>query len=308
MRSGFTLLEILIVISITIMISGIAISYNGSTQQQIGLYVEVQKLAELILRAKSLAVSTYRDPGNVPVSAQVAAPVMAPYASRDGMGSITAGSYYYAVTFVTSGGETTGSPISNVENISFARRIDVSNIPISPDLAVIERKIYRTLANGTTLHYVAKIANNYSTYYTDNNSDASISGNPTIPTANTSGESPSTTCGYGVSIDYDRNGYELFSYRVPRGQECASISKISNASPNEITVLSSHDVAPGVVILQKGVHNIYKVFFVPPTPLTLISINPAGAVNPVDGKIYLTTKDASLDATISVSAIGQVDF
>ncbi len=193
MRKGFTLLELFIVIAITVMISALAISYKSSTQQQIGLYVEVQKLAELILRAKSLAISTYNNPGEA-----------------------------------------------------------------LPQNEVI--------------------------------------------------------CGYGVNIDYARNGYELFSYRVnlqQLNQGCEGINTIKNNPPRfNMVTISSHDVAPGVVILDGG-HNdsIYKVFFVPPNPVTLIGTRDVnGAVGKQSGKIYLTTKDASLTGTIYVSEIGQVDF
>ena len=206
MRKGFTVLELLIVISITVMMSALAISYRSSTQQQVGLYVEVQKLAELILRAKSLAISTYNDPGQV---------------------------------------------------LPF----DVVN------------------------------------------------------------------CGYGINVDYDRNGYDLFSYQVKRvgqgqGQDCENINIIKDGNgPNadKMVILSSHDVAPGVFILENRTKqanpnkSIHIVFFVPPAPITLIGTTPGGSVcgpptNCPGGKIYLTTKDASLNAAISISSIGQVDF
>ncbi len=203
MRNGFTLLEILIVISITIMISALAISYTSSTQQQIGLYVEVQKLSALILRAKSLAVSTYNDP----------------------------------------------------------QAAGASNVVI---------------------------------------------------------------CGYGIAINYPSNRYSLFFYKVPPGQNCGNITTIKHdpdgappEGPTEIELLSSHDVAPGVILLDENHRDsdgnrdsIYYVLFVPPSPITLISISFNGDVlsPPGPGSISLITKDASLNATISVSSVGQVDF
>src|SRR5206468_841965 len=62
---GFTILEILVVIGITLMISALAITYKSQSQRQVSLYVETQRVVELILRAKSLAVSTYKDPNTV---------------------------------------------------------------------------------------------------------------------------------------------------------------------------------------------------------------------------------------------------
>lgn len=58
-RSGFTLIEIIIVISITAILSSFMISYNHTSRQQLALYAEEMKLAQTIFRAKSLAISSY---------------------------------------------------------------------------------------------------------------------------------------------------------------------------------------------------------------------------------------------------------
>ena len=58
-RSGFTLIEILIVVSITVFLSAQIITYSRSGERQIALYVEKQKIAGIILKAKSLAVEAY---------------------------------------------------------------------------------------------------------------------------------------------------------------------------------------------------------------------------------------------------------
>ncbi len=62
-RNGFTLIELIVVVSITAMLSSFAILYSKIGQRQITLYIEQQKIAELILRAKSLSFSTYFQPG-----------------------------------------------------------------------------------------------------------------------------------------------------------------------------------------------------------------------------------------------------
>lgn len=58
-RSGFTLIELLVVVAITAMISTFAITYSKIGQRQVTLYVEEQKIASLIQKARSLAVTIY---------------------------------------------------------------------------------------------------------------------------------------------------------------------------------------------------------------------------------------------------------
>ena len=58
-KSGFTLVEILVVVAITALLSGIAIVYSHVGQNQIALSVEESKIAQLILEAKELSIATY---------------------------------------------------------------------------------------------------------------------------------------------------------------------------------------------------------------------------------------------------------
>jgi prepilin-type N-terminal cleavage/methylation domain-containing protein len=58
-RAGFTLLEMLVVIGITTLLSVVAISYTKIGQNGVALTVETSKIAELILQAKELAINTY---------------------------------------------------------------------------------------------------------------------------------------------------------------------------------------------------------------------------------------------------------
>jgi len=58
-KKGFTLIEILIVIAITAVLSGLAIVYSHVGQNQITLSIEESKIAQLILRAKELSIATY---------------------------------------------------------------------------------------------------------------------------------------------------------------------------------------------------------------------------------------------------------
>lgn len=61
-RRGFTLLEILVVLGITTFLTGMVLTYGSRGRNQTTVYVEQAKLAQIILRAKSLSVATYNKP------------------------------------------------------------------------------------------------------------------------------------------------------------------------------------------------------------------------------------------------------
>lgn len=61
-RDSFTLIETLVVVAITSLLAGMVLTYSSTGRSQIALYVESAKLAQVALRAKSLAVSTYNNP------------------------------------------------------------------------------------------------------------------------------------------------------------------------------------------------------------------------------------------------------
>jgi len=58
-KKGFTLIEILIVVAITAVLSALAIVYSHVGQNQIALSIEESKVAQLILEAKELSIATY---------------------------------------------------------------------------------------------------------------------------------------------------------------------------------------------------------------------------------------------------------
>jgi prepilin-type N-terminal cleavage/methylation domain-containing protein len=58
-KRGFTLIEILIVLAITAVLSGLAIVYTHVGQNQISLSIEESKIAQFILEAKELSIATY---------------------------------------------------------------------------------------------------------------------------------------------------------------------------------------------------------------------------------------------------------
>src|ERR1051325_6517465 len=64
-RSGFTLLEIMVVVTITILLSGMILVYNHSTQRQLILIREQAAIMGAIYRSKSLTLQKYNVPPNI---------------------------------------------------------------------------------------------------------------------------------------------------------------------------------------------------------------------------------------------------
>lgn len=63
--SGFTLVEILVTVGLLVLFTGMAATYNRSTDQQVALYREQGKIINKIYEARALAVSTFnRDAGS----------------------------------------------------------------------------------------------------------------------------------------------------------------------------------------------------------------------------------------------------
>lgn len=60
MRKGFTLIEILIIVAISAMLSAIAIVYTSIGRSEVALTVASSQVAQVILRAKELSLATYR--------------------------------------------------------------------------------------------------------------------------------------------------------------------------------------------------------------------------------------------------------
>jgi prepilin-type N-terminal cleavage/methylation domain-containing protein len=58
-NGGFTLIEVLIVVAISAMLAGIAISYSGAERNQTALSVAETEISQFILQARSLAIATY---------------------------------------------------------------------------------------------------------------------------------------------------------------------------------------------------------------------------------------------------------
>jgi hypothetical protein len=108
---------------------------------------------------------------------------------------LSVGSYQYAVTFLSQGGETTPSPLTTVTTSSGNQKVNLTSIPVGPAFigssattnTVIGRALYRTTAGSTTLSLLATLSDTVTTSYSDTLPDSSLAGQSQPPAVNTSG-------------------------------------------------------------------------------------------------------------------------
>ena len=100
-----------------------------------------------------------------------------------GAAGVLTGAYKYRVTFVTAIGETEGGTVSSTVNPS-SQQVSVTAMPTGPS-GVTSRKLYRTLAGGSTYKLLATIADNSTTTYADNIADGALGA--TAPTDTSAG-------------------------------------------------------------------------------------------------------------------------
>lgn len=115
----------------------------------------------------------------------VSAPGSGPTAAAGtASGNLTASSVYgYKVTFVTGFGETTPSSAGTVTTSSTGS-VNLTAIPVSSDICIIARNVYRTTAGGSTYELLATIHDNVTTTFTDTTSDSGLgAAAPTVNTA-----------------------------------------------------------------------------------------------------------------------------
>lgn len=98
----------------------------------------------------------------------------APTIATGGAGNIT-GTMEYAITFLTSSGETLQGPDSNVL-VAASNSVNITNIAIGGP-GTTGRKVYRS-KNGGLYQFVAQLSDNSTLVYTDNITDGSLGGNP----------------------------------------------------------------------------------------------------------------------------------
>lgn len=85
-------------------------------------------------------------------------------------GALT-GKYYYAITYVTAGGEEVLGTVSNTVTLKNGKV--TLNLPFGYT-GTLSRKIYRTTANGSVLKLLTTISDNTTLTYADNNADSSL--------------------------------------------------------------------------------------------------------------------------------------
>ncbi|MDD5065229.1 MAG: hypothetical protein PHQ35_10795 [Phycisphaerae bacterium] len=105
-----------------------------------------------------------------------------------GTGNVDAGVHSYKITYINAVGETEGGAVSNsVTNDGSNKQNSLTSIPVG-SASCTSRKIYRNLAGGSIYYYLATVADNSTTTYTDNIADATILAAGIIcPTSDTTG-------------------------------------------------------------------------------------------------------------------------
>lgn len=103
-----------------------------------------------------------------------AAPVSGCTAAINGGGSVDAGAHSWKIAFSTgTGGQSGGSPASNVLILGGPSEVGLTNIPVGPP-GITRRHIYRTLAGGSEYYFIGTIFNNVDTTFTDNTDDTTL--------------------------------------------------------------------------------------------------------------------------------------
>lgn len=156
------------------------------------------------------------------------------------------GTYYYAITFITAGGEEVTGAIGNTITTSL-KRVDLT-IPIGY-AGTTSRKIYRTVDGGTTLKLVDTIADNTTLTYEDNSTDASLT--TTISATN----NPTPQCRY-ITTSYSRlvaTVCDLYPTQVFTSE--TNIRVIDSATFLDISNMGDDNT--GIVGGKKGYDKIY---------------------------------------------------
>lgn len=115
------------------------------------------------------------------------APAAALIAASPGL--LTAGAYTWLVTFGNENGETEAGDASNsvtVADPAIAGQVQLTAIPTGPPGTLV-RNVYRTKAGGADYYLAATLADNVTTTFIDNVSDATIVVNQSTPSGNTTG-------------------------------------------------------------------------------------------------------------------------
>lgn len=185
----------------------------------------------------------------------ITAPGAAPTAAAGTVtGSLGSGTYGYNVTFVTPFGETNGATTPTSFGTGSNTSVNLTAIATSSNPNVYQRNLYRTAVGGSNYFFLATVAGNTTTTYTDTASDLSISGNPQIPTGNTAmtREVINGNCAFGspvlLSVD---NGVNT---TVPGAQTQTQAG--AYVLTKEITVIATAAANDGCILPTINANNI----------------------------------------------------
>jgi len=131
-----------------------------------------------------------------------------------GSGVLT-GTYVYAASFVTPSGVTGETAIGTVSSqvVPVAQKIYVSAVPLGPS-GTTARNIYRAIVTGSTIgtyHLVTTLADNTTTIYLDNNSDATVAAAATAKNGIATGDTVTVTYSYADVNYYDPTYFTNFA-------------------------------------------------------------------------------------------------
>lgn len=167
------------------MITALARSLNGSTELiPSRLFLVTPPATEPLTIAEARRQILLNTSAGEPAPSVMTVALANPAVS----GNVTAGAHRYMGTFVTADGETEGGDISAIVTVADASvngQVVLTGIAIGGSL-VTARKLYRTVAGGSTYFLLAPLSNNTATTYTDNIADGSLGAQ--APTANTTAD------------------------------------------------------------------------------------------------------------------------
>lgn len=110
----------------------------------------------------------------------------APTTATGAAGALT-GTYLYVITYVNDRGHEGNQGTTSASVAPVAQKVSLTNIPTGPT-GTSSRRIYRTVASGASFFFVATLADNVTTTYTDNTTDAALGNaietNNNLPTDN----------------------------------------------------------------------------------------------------------------------------
>jgi hypothetical protein len=180
--------------------------------------------------------------------ANLTAAIMAAALAGGGAGLVNNGTHSYLVTFVTAEGETDidgedlGQVSATVVAFGTDGKVALSAIPTGSQF-VTARKIYRTKAGADpnfveNYFYLATIANNTATTYTDNTADASLDTAIPAPTRNTTSN---------IIFSFDaRNGLNPAALMLSGLGAAASYPKTTSGAQS---LLTAHATLDRIVVI-----------------------------------------------------------